>query len=292
MSSFFQFAINGLLVGGVYALIALGVICLYRATGVFNFAVGDMLLFGAFVCWTFMSVVQWPVWVALLIAAFAALILGFLIDRLVIRPLIGQPLISAIMATLGLSFFLRGVISFIWSPYNVSYPGKLLPGSPVRIANLVLSDELLWAFALAFMVFIFLGIFLQYGKIGLAMRGTAEDHQLARATGIRVKFVFSLSWAIASLVATIGGILLGARVGIGVGTTPLVALKIFPVVLFGGLESITGAIIGGLVVGMLENLAGGLISSKIAEITPYVILLIVLLIRPEGIFGLKRIERV
>ncbi|MBU2552649.1 MAG: branched-chain amino acid ABC transporter permease [Proteobacteria bacterium] len=292
LNLFLQFLINGLLVGGVYALLALGVVFIYRATQVFNFAVGDMVLFGAFVCWSFLVWAQWPVWAALLLALLVSFGLGLLIERLLMRPMIGQPLLSMIMATLGLSLFLRGVMSFIWSTSTVSYPHKLLPGQTLKFGGLFVSDELLWAFGVAILVFVVLSLFFQRGRIGYGMRATAEDHQVAQATGINVKNIFALTWSIAGLVAAIGGVLLASRVGLSVVSTPLVALKIFPAVLFGGLESILGAIVGGLLVGVLENLAGGLIDPKIAEITPYLILLLVLLIRPEGAFGLKRIERI
>jgi branched-chain amino acid transport system permease protein len=196
------------------------------------------------------------------------------------------------MATLGLSLFLRGVMSFVWSPSTLSFPTKLFPGKPVRVGNIVFSDELLWAFGMAIVVFVFLALFFYRSKVGLGMRTTAEDHEMAQATGINVKRIFAITWLTAGFVAALGGMFLGTRVGLCVGSTPLIALKAFPAVIFGGLESITGAIIGGLIVGILENLAGGLIDPKIAEITPYIILLIMLMIRPEGLFGLKRIERI
>lgn len=287
-----QFFANGLLVGGVYALLALGVVFIYRATQVFNFAVGDMVLFGAFVCWSFLVWAHWPVWVSLLMGLAFTCGLGLLIERLLMRPMIGQPLLALIMATLGLSLFLRGIMSFIWSTSTVSYPCKLLPGRTLNLGGIYLSDELLWAFCMAIVIFILLGLFFQRGKIGMGMRATAEDHQIAQATGINVKKVFALTWSIAGLVAALGGVLLAARVGLSVVSTPNIALKIFPAVLFGGVDSILGAIIGGLLVGVLENLAGGIIDPKIAEITPYIILLLVLLFRPEGAFGLKRIERI
>ena len=289
---YLQFFANGLLVGGVYALLALGVVFICRATQVFNFAVGDMVLFGAFVCWSFLVWVHWPVWAALLMGLAFTCVLGLLIERFLMRPMIGQPLLSLIMATLGLSLFLRGIMSFIWSTSTVSYPRKLLPGKTLNLGGIYLSDELLWAFCMAIVIFVLLGLFFQRGKIGMGMRATAEDHQIAQATGINVKKVFALTWSIAGIVAAMGGVLLAARVGLSVVSTPHIALKIFPAILFGGVDSIIGAIIGGLLVGVLENLAGGIINPKIAEITPYIILLLVLLFRPEGAFGLKRIERI
>jgi len=289
---FFQFLINGLLVGGVYALLALGVVFIYRATKVFNFAVGEMVLFGAFVCWSFLEWANWPVWASLLMAVLFTFGLGILIERLLMRPMVGQPLVALMMATLGLSLFLRGVMSFIWTTSTVSYPCKFFPGQTLNLGRIFISDELLWAFGIGLFVFVVLALFFHRGRIGFGMRATAEDHQIAQATGINVKKIFALTWSIAGIIAALGGVVLGGRVGLSVVTTPLVALKIFPAVLFGGLDSILGALVGGLLVGVLENLAGGLIDPKIAEITPYIILLLVLLVRPEGAFGLKRIERI
>lgn len=289
---FLQFLMNGLMVGGIYTLLAVGVVFIYRAIRVFNFAVGEMLVFGAFVSWSFVVWLRCPFWVALPMAFLSSLGLGFLIERFLMRPLIGQPLFALIMATLGLSEFLRGVTTFIWGTDSVSYPSKIFPGSPLNFGGIMLSDELLWAFVVAMVVFVVSALFFEHGKLGLGMRTTAEDHQLAQATGINVKYIFSVTWGAAGIIAALGGTLLAARVGLGVGSTPLIALKVFPAVLFGGLDSILGAVVGGLAVGILENLAGGLIDPRVAEITPYIILLIILIVRPEGLFGLKRIERI
>jgi branched-chain amino acid transport system permease protein len=259
---------------------------------VFNFAVGEMLVFGAFITWSCIVTLNLPFLLALLIAILCSIGLGLLIERLLMRPLIGQPILSSIMATLGLSVFLRGVMTFIWGTDQVSFPYKIIPGKPLILKGVIVSDQLLWGFVLALLIFVLLVGFFEHGKMGLGMRTTAEDHQLAQATGINVKRVFAITWCVAGVVASLGGILLAARMGLSVFSTPLVAFKVFPAILFGGLDSILGAVIGGLVVGILENLAGGLIDPKVAEITPYVILLLVLMIRPEGLFGLKRIERV
>jgi len=292
LSLFPQFLVNGILVGGVYALLAVGVVFIYKAIRVFNFAVGEMLVFGAYIAWTCISVLKLPFLIALFAAIVCSILLGLLIERLLMRPLIGQPLLSSIMATLGLSVFLRGIISFLWGTDSVSFPYKVFPGSPIIIKDIMISDQLLWGFILGLVVFVLLVIFFEHGKVGLGMRTTAEDHQIAQATGINVKRIFAITWCVAGVVAAIGGILLATRIGLSVVNTPLVAFKVFPAILFGGLESILGAVVGGLAVGILENLAGGLIDPSIAEITPYVILLLVLLVRPEGLFGLRRIERV
>ena len=289
---FLQFLVNGFMVGGVYALIALGIVLIYKSTRVFNFAVGELVVLGGFACWSLLSWCHLPVYASIPLAMVIAIGSGFLVERLALRPLIGQPILAAIMATLALSLLLRGVILFFWGASTIAFPTRILPGEPVALGFLAFSHELLWAFGVSMVIFIGLAVFFRKTKMGLFMRATAESHQTAQATGINVRIIFGTTWGIAALVATLGGILIGARLGIGIGSTPLVAFKAFPAVIFGGLESITGAIIGGLLVGILEHLAGGFIDPKIAEITPYIVLLLVLIFKPEGLFGLKRIERI
>lgn len=292
MLLFLQFLANGFMVGGVYALIALGIVLIYKSTRVFNFAVGELIVIGGFACWSLLAWCHLPVWLSVPLSLVIALGIGFLVERLALRPLIGQPILAAIMATLAISLLLRGIMLFIWGASTIAFPTTILPGSPVSIGLITFSHELLWAFFISMVVLVVLTVFFRKTKMGFFMRAVAESHQTAQATGINVRLVFGATWGIAALVAAMAGILLGSRLGLGVGSTPLVAFKAFPAIIFGGLESIPGAIIGGLIVGIVENLAGGLIDPKIAEITPYIVLLLVLIIKPEGLFGLKRIERI
>ncbi|MEW6033716.1 MAG: branched-chain amino acid ABC transporter permease [Chloroflexota bacterium] len=292
MVNFVQFLTNGILVGGVYAVVALGIVLIYKATRVFNFAVGEMMVVGGFLCWSLLAWAGVPVWPSFLVALLGSFVLGLIIERLSLRPLIGQPLLAAIMATLAVSSILRGVVILGWSAYTVSFPTPIFPEAPLWVAGVSLSQGLLLSFVLAMVAFALFVFFFQRTKTGLAMRATAEDHQVARATGVRVTRVFALTWAIAGVLAAIGGIMVSDRMALGVTETAAVGLKAFPAVLFGGLDSIPGAIVGGIAVGVLENLASGLIDPKIGEVTPYVILLLVLLFKTEGLFGLKRIERI
>ncbi len=290
MEAVLQYIANGLMVGGVYALIALGIVLIYKSTSVFNFAIGQMMMFAAFFFWMFVEQVGLPIWLSLLLALLGSVIVGLLIERLTMRPLIGQPLLSAVLITLALAYFLNGVALGIWGAYQQRLP-EFLPGSPVSVGGIVFSHDLLWSFFLAIILFVALYLFYQKTRIGLAMRATAESHQVAQARGIDVRKVFSLSWALCGFIVAVGGMLLAYRLGVSQFLS-LVGLKAFPVVLFGGLDSVGGALIGGLTVGVLENLAGGLIAPWMMEITPYIILLLVLIFRPEGLFGLKRIERI
>ena len=293
MANLPQFIANGFMVGGIYALIALSIVIIYKATSVFNFAMGEFMLIGAFTSWCLVVWFGIPPWLSVIIALVVGVLLGLLVERVVLRPLLGQSILSQVMATIGLSVVLAGITAFIWGPSTVSYPGGILPKGTLKWDDLVtFSYDLLWPFFIALLTFGMLVWFFQRSKMGLKMRGTAEDHQLAQATGIDVSRIFGITWAISAVVLALCGILIGNRVGLGLGFTPQMGLKAFPAVLFGGLESIPGALIGGIVVGLLENLAAGLIDPRVGEVTPYIILLLVLIFRPEGLFGLRRIERI
>ncbi len=290
MEAFLQYMANGILVGGVYALVAMGLVIVYKASGIFNFAVGQMVMLGAFFCWTFIEQLKLPPLISLMLSLIAGAALGLLIERLTLRKLIGQPLLSSIMMTLAVAYFLGGQALGFFGSHLRPLP-RLFPAGTIRVGDVVLASDLLWSFVAAMAIFGLLTLFYQRSRIGLAMRATAESHQVAQARGINVRSIFSITWALAGIVATVGGILLGYRLGLS-NLLSSIGLKAFPAVLFGGIESIPGAIIGGLVVGVLETLAGGLINPWIMEITPYVILLLVLIFMPEGLFGLRRIERV
>lgn len=290
MEALLQYFANGVLVGGVYALIAMGLVIIYKASGIFNFAVGQMMMFGAFFCWTFIEPLGLPPLLSLLLSLIAGAALGILIERLTLRKLIGQPVLSAIMMTLAVSYFLGGQALGFFGSFLRPLP-RIFSADPIRLGGIVLASDLLWSFVTAMVVFGLLALFYQRSRMGLAMRATAESHQIAQARGINVRNIFSLTWALAGIVATLGGILLGYRLGLS-NLLASIGLKAFPAVILGGIESIPGALIGGLVVGVLETLAGGLINPWVMEITPYIIILVVLIFIPEGLFGLKRIERV
>ncbi len=291
-----QFLATGLLTGGIYALIALGLVLIYKSSRVFNFAQGHILMLGAFVAWWFTENLGLSVWLAFGAAMGIAVLLGLLIERLALRPLIGQPILSTVMMTLALSQFLQGVAILAFGAYQRALP-NLFPIQPIVLGGVRLKLNLTMAFAIGMLCFVVLALFFRFTRAGLAMRATAEDHQLAQSVGLRVPRIFALAWAIASVVATIGGVLLANISGVELNLS-IISLKAFPAVLFGGLESIPGAIVGGLTVGVIENLVAGLPQDQalrslhLGDIAPYVFMLLVLLIRPDGLFGLKRIERI
>ena len=296
-----QFFVTGILTGGVYALVALGLVLIYKSSRVFNFAQGALLMFGAFLCWQFLVPFGWPLWTSLAASVMAIVLLGLLIERLALRPLIGQPILATIMMTLALSEFIRGLSLLIWGSLRQVYP-EFFPLKPliVRLGEdmrIVLKLPLLWSFGIAMGGVIVFALFFRFTKTGLAMRATAEDHQLAQSGGLKVRRIFGMAWAISGVVAMAGGVLVGSIGGVET-TLANIGLVAFAAVLFGGLESLPGAIIGGLTVGVVESLVGGLPASQairaldLGSIAPYGVLLLVWLCKPDGLFGLEHIGRI
>lgn len=285
-----QFVVSGLLVGGVYAFMALGMVLIFKATGVFNFATGHLTALGAFIAVLIIVQLGLPIWVGIIGALLVAAIIGILAERLALRRLIGQPHMSALMATLALAYLTQGVILAAWQGKVYVFPAFLPTGS-INLGTIIIDSELLWPFIIVMVLFGGFAVFFAKTKIGLGMRATAEDHQLAQLKGINVKFVFALTWAIAGVLGAIAGILMGHRMGVSLSLA-FVGFRVIPVVLLGGLDSIAGAIVGGLIIGIVERLVAGYFDPWLTNIAPFVVLLIIMIIRPEGLFGLRRIERV
>jgi branched-chain amino acid transport system permease protein len=311
-----QFAITGLLNGGPIALIALGIVLIFKSSEVFNFAQGQMLLIGTMATWWFWSPdagLGLPLWLAIMCALVVSVLLGLLIERLALRPLTGQPLLSIILMTLALAQFLQGLTILVFGTVQRNFPVIFDVTNPYRLTLpltyndnpiiVVLRQNLVWSFVVAMVCVVLLWLFFQYTTIGLAMRATAEDHETAQSVGIRINRVFGISWAIAGIIAAVGGILIATASGLDLSLS-IVVLAAFPAVLLGGLESIPGAVVGGLIVGLAQGLValptndfilGPDVAQAVrnsAAIVPYVILLIVLAFRPDGLFGQKRIERI
>jgi branched-chain amino acid transport system permease protein len=294
MAVFLQLLFSGIMTGGVYALVALGFVLIWKSTSVFNFAQGEILMVAAYICWALLVQVGLPLWLTFVITFLSAACLGLIVERFALRPMIGQPLLAAMMVTLALIAVLDGLVTIIWGSRQEVLP-DFFPREPLKLGTIMISQQLLVAFIIAIGLFFAFVAFFQRSRIGLAMRATAEDHQVTRSMGIRVSNSFALAWVIACIVAAVGGILLGSVNGVNMNLSYL-GLKAFPVVILGGLDSVPGAIVAGLVVGILEKLATGyidpIVGGGFAEIFPFIVLLIVLLVRPYGLFGMKRIERI
>ncbi len=299
-----QFAISGLLAGGPIALTALGLVLIFKSSYIFNFAQGQMLLIGALITWWLAVELGLPLWLAILLAIVFSALMGLVIERLALRPMTGQPLLSIILMTLALSQVLQGLALLFFGGVQRNFPRIFSAADPYRITTpfvnngepivVILKQNLAWSFIVAVAGVLLIGAFFRFTRTGLSMRGTSEDHELAQSVGIRIQRVFGLSWALAGVVATVAGVLLATSSGLDISLS-VVVLAAFPAVLLGGLDSIPGTLVGGLIIG----LAAGLVSaSKVpivrnaAEIMPYVVLLIVLILRPEGLFGQRRIERI
>ena len=291
---FLQLIIQGLAIGSVYSLVALGFVLIYKASSVINFAQGELLMVGAYVCLALIVQGGVPFWAGFLLSMAFSVVLALSIERLVLRPMIGEPIISIIMVTIGLSAVLKSVISAFWGTQIRVFP-PLFPQEPIRVGQIVLSQVYIYTF-LASMVFLVLfALFFKFSRMGIAMRATANSNQVALSMGISVKRVFAVSWCVAAVVSAIGGILIGNINGVNI-TLAAVGLKGFPAGILGGLDSIPGAVLGGLIIGILENLSGGYLDhvfgGGVKEVAPFVALVLILMIRPYGLFGTEEIERV
>ena len=293
MDIFLQLMVSGIAVGGVYALIALGFVLIYKATSVINFATGEFMMVGAYVCLTLLTYLKIPFAFVLVFTLAFAFMMGIVIERLILRPLIGEPIISVIMVTIGLSSILKGLAHMIWTADFRSFP-EILPAEPWNLGFAIVPSALKWGFIFAIIGVIVFTVIFKYTRLGIAMRANASDQQVAQSMGINTKIIFALSWSFAACAAAIGGIVIGNISGIHPNLGH-VGLMVLPVVILGGLDSIGGAIVGGFIIGILENLAGGYIDPILPgfkEIAPFIVLVFILMIRPYGLFGKKIIERV
>lgn len=293
MIEFLQLFLSGIMTGSLYALLGISIVLVYKATRVVSLAHGQILAFGALLVW--MSLLYWglPLWLALIIGLFMAGIIGLAVERFALRPLIGQPLHAAFLMTVAVYAALDGIFQLILKGETKAYPA-FLPREPIMIGEIFIPQVQFLSFLIALVLIGVLALFFQYTRTGLAMRVTAEDHIIAQSLGIRVKVVFSLIWFISAVVAGITGILLASILDISF-VLPFIAFKGLVVAMFGGLESFSGAIVAGILLGIFENLASGYVDPFVGggsrEIVAYVMLLFILLVRPYGLFGLRRIER-
>ncbi len=297
LAFFIEVLVAGLLSGVMYSLVALGFVLIFKASGVFNFAQGAMVLFAAL---TFVRILEMGVnfWLAIAIALAVMIVLAIIIERVMLRPLVAQPVIILFMATIGLNYFLEGLAQGIWDS-QVHGLDIGIPDVPwmslLESTNILISLFDVWAAVICGVLVLFLAFFFQKGRIGRALRAVADDNQAAMSVGIPLQLIWAIVWATAGMVALVAGAIWGQRLGVQFSIS-LVALKALPVLILGGFNSIAGAIIGGLIIGASEKIAevylGPIIGGGIESWVAYFIAMLFLIARPQGLFGEKIIERV
>jgi len=285
---------NGILIGLMYSLIALGFVLVYKATDAINFAQGEFVMIAGFVVVGFLISYGAPLWLSLAAALLAMIAFGFGLERAMLRKLIGRPIIAVVMATIGLAAVLRGLGPLLW---GADTKPLVLPigDEPILLEPLFIPPIQLVGATVSLLFLGLFGWFFLKSRKGIAMRAVADSQQVAMAMGINVERYFALAWAMTGVVSALGGVIWGNMLGVDVHLS-LVGLKVFPVVILGGLDSIPGAIVGGLIVGVVENVAAGYIDPFVGggtkDFAPYVVMIIALMVRPYGIFGKQIIERV
>jgi branched-chain amino acid transport system permease protein len=285
---------NGILIGLMYSLIALGFVLVYKATDAINFAQGEFVMIAGFVVAVALAVRGFPLWAAVVLGLAAMIAFGFLLERVMLRRLIGRPVVAVVMATIGLAAVLRGLGPLFTGAGTKSLPLPI-PDDPIVIGPLFIPPIQLVGAGVSLAFLAAFGWFFLKSRKGIAMRAVADNQQVATAMGINVERYFGLAWAMTGVVSALGGIIWGSMLGVDVQLA-LVGLKVFPVVILGGLDSIPGAIVGGLLVGVVENVAAGyvdpLVGGGTKDFAPYVLMIVALMVRPYGIFGKQIIERV
>jgi branched-chain amino acid transport system permease protein len=289
----FALVLSGASIGLMYSLIALGFVLVYKATDAINFAQGEFVMLAGMVVVTVLGA-QAPLIAAIVVVLLVMIGFGFGLEKVVLRPLLGRPVVAVIMATIGVAALLRG-----WGPLVLGIETRNLPlpigDEPITIGPATLPPIQVLGAVVALLFFVAFNWFFKKSRMGVAMRAVPDNQQVAQAMGINVERYFAIAWAMAGIVSALGGIVWGSMLGVDVQLA-LVGLKVFPVVILGGLDSIGGALIGGLIIGIVESLAAGYLDPYVGggtkDFAPYVLMILVLMIRPYGIFGRRQIERV
>lgn len=290
-----QFVLNGLIVGALYGVVAMSFVLIYKASQVVNFAQGEFLLVGAWVCWWLLTDWQLPFWLGFLFTLVFMTAFGLVLQVVVLRPLIGEPVISVIMATIGLGIFFQALMKWIFGVFAKPFP-PIFPVERVNVLGLEVQTAYLLSLVISILIMAGFAWFFTASKHGLAMRATAFDQQVAQSLGISVPKVFAMSWAISAVVSSVAGVVVGVVNGVS-SALSFYGIKVFPAVILGGLDSVLGAVLGGLIVGVLENVAQYVDSEflqwgNMYTIAPFYALILILLVKPYGLFGTRNIERV
>jgi branched-chain amino acid transport system permease protein len=290
-----QLLVNGLIVGTLYGVVAMSFVLIYKATQVVNFAQGEFLLIGAWVCWWLLTKYQLPFYLGMPITLAFMLIFGVALQVIVLRPMIGEPIISVIMVTIGLSTVFQAAMKWIFGTNLQPFP-PVFTTQTVSILGLQIQTVYLMSLAVSLAMMAGMAWFFRSSKYGLAMRATAFNQQVAQSLGVPVKTVFAMAWAISAVVSAVAGVVVAVVNGVSAGLSAY-GIKVFPAAILGGLDSIAGAVIGGVIIGLLENLAHFIDSQylhwgNLYEIAPFYAIIIILMIKPYGLFGTKDIERI
>ena len=290
-----QLLIYGLVVGTLYGVVAMSFVLIYKATQVVNFAQGELLLIGAWVCWALLTKFQVPFWIGMPITLVFMFIFGVLIQIVILRPMIGEPIISVIMVTIALSTVFQAVMKWIFGVNLQPFP-PVFATTTVDVFGLKIQTVYIMSLIVSALMMLGMAYFFKASKYGLAMRATAFNQQVAQSLGISVKNVFAVAWAISAVVSAVAGVVVAVVNGVSSGLAGY-GIKVFPAVILGGLDSVGGAVLGGIIIGLLENVAHFIDSEylhwgNLYEVAPFYVLIIVLMIKPYGLFGTKDIERI
>ena len=290
-----QLLVNGLVVGTLYGVVAMSFVLIYKATQVVNFAQGELLLIGAWVCWALLTKYEVPFWIGMPMTLVFMFVFGIAIQVVILRPMIGEPIISVIMVTIGLSTVFQAALKWIFGVNPQPFP-RVFTSQSVNLLGLQIQTVYVMSLAVSVAMMIGMAWFFRASKYGLAMRATAFNQQVAQSLGISVKNVFAMAWAISATVSAVAGVVVAVVNGVSSGLSAY-GIKVFPAAILGGLDSIGGAVLGGIIIGLLENIAQYIDSEylhwgNLYEIAPFYVLIIILMIKPYGLFGTKDIERV
>lgn len=289
MSEFLEYALLGLLSGGVTALVALSFVLIYKGTGVVNFAVGEVMMLGAYLYYAGAVTFGLAPWLAFVIALVVIGVLAMAVERAVLRPLSGQPTVAVMMATIGMASIIHGGVEAVWGGDTYS-PPTLLPRTPLTMGEILIPGTVLGNFAVAALLIGGFLAFFRYSRAGIALRATASDPVTAATLGININAAQRLTWVLSGLVGTVAGVLIASSAGL----SPLLAsaaLAVFAAIILGGMDSVLGAIVASLIVGFVEALGAGYLGGKSRDVVPYLVVLIIIVVRPYGLFGTRSIER-
>ena len=290
-----QLLVNGFIIGLLYGVVAMSFVLIYKSSQVVNFAQGEFLLVGAWACWWLLAKFSMPFYIAFLLTLLFMMLFGILVQIIILKPLIGEPIISIIMVTIGLSIFFQAIMNWMFGVFTEPFP-QIFSSESLNIFGLNVQTAYLMSGLISIFIMISFALFFKKSKLGLAMRATAFDQQAAQSLGVSIKQVFAAAWAISAMVSAVAGVVFGIVNGISSGIA-FMGIKVFPAVILGGLDSVLGAILGGLVIGLLEHLAHYidvqfLNIGNLIRIAPFYALIVILMIKPYGFFGTKDIERV